>query len=314
MAKYVQIAAPLFRTAASARGMRDLLIKETTDMLTSLRGFGIDLVVCCEGVEAFAQTVDQAEPLDQPGPMLTMYQEQAVALNAHIAASVKIRVGDKAHNSLAFITPTGAILGAYHKCNLTVIELERGLVPGTEAFVVDTPIGRLGGVICFDLNFRWLLEQYIALKPDILCFGSMYHGGAIVQGMWAYECQSYFASALPFIGGGILDPFGRQLHATHNVADHAQAHVNLDRVMIHCDFNRPHFVNIQRKYGQEVRIDVPPHLGVAMVYSESDKRTALDLCREFGLETLDEYFTRSLKANAAAGGQGLSHPTAKGAS
>ena len=75
--------------------------------------------------------------------------------------------------------------------------------------------------------------------------------------------------------------------------------VNLDRAMVHLDLNWPKFPEIERKYGDEVRIDIPPNLGPALIYSESDKRTAMDIVREFGLELLDDYFERSVKMNAA---------------
>ncbi|MDF3128752.1 carbon-nitrogen hydrolase family protein [Kiritimatiellaeota bacterium B1221] len=298
MSKYVHIATPTFETAAKTRGQLDLVISETRKGLQDLRGLGVDLVVMCEGVEAYAQTLDTAEEMDAPGPMLSMYQEEAVALNSHIAASVKIREGGRVHNSQVFISPSGDFLGVYHKCNLTIPELEKGLSPGTKAVTIDTEVGRLGGIICFDLNFRWLLDQYIVQKPDILCFSSMYHGSAMVQGMWAYECRSFFASGLPIYEGGTLNPHGEMLDRTHRSNRCSHARVNLDRVLLHCDYNGVKFQDIRRTYGAEVRIDVPAHTGTAILYSESEKRSAMDICQEFDLEQLDRYFERSLHANA----------------
>lgn len=300
MSKYVHISAPVFETAATTRGQLELVLNETRESLRSLRGLGVDLVVMCEGVEAFAQTLDTAETMEDPGPMLTMYREEAMDVHAHIAASVKIREGHRVYNSQVFISPEGKLLGVYHKCNLTVIELDKGLSPGREAVTIDTPIGRLGGLICFDLNFRWLLEQYKARRPDILCFSSMYHGSRMVQGMWAYECGSYLAAGLPIYDGGIVTPHGDVLDPTHRSNPCSHARVNLDRVLLHCDFNRPHFQDILVKYGREVRIEIPPHLGTAILYSESEERSAEDICREFGLEPLDAYFKRSLKQNETA--------------
>lgn len=297
MSKYVHIAAPTFETAAATRGQLELVLGETRTVLRDLRGLGVDLVVMCEGVEAFAQTVDTAESMDNPGPMLNMYREEAVALNAHIAATVKIREGERVYNSQVVVSPEGNLLGVYHKCNLTIPEIENGLSPGTKAVTIDTAIGRLGGVICFDLNFRWLLEQYIVQKPDILCFSSMYHGSSMVQGMWAYECRSYFASGLPIYEGGTVTPHGEMIDRTHRSNPCSHAQVNLDRALLHCDFNRVKFKDIHLKYGREVRIEVPAHTGTALLFSESEKRTAMDLCKEFDLELLDTYFERSLKAN-----------------
>jgi hypothetical protein len=124
----------------------------------------------------------------------------------------------------------------------------------------------------------------------------MYHGG-LMQQVWAYECRSYLVSALPFIGGGILDPFGRAIALTDCYNSVAVADVNLDRVMVHLDFNRDRFPDIKRRYQDEVDIDVPPDIGPALITSRSNKRTAQEIAEEFELELLDAYFERSLQAN-----------------
>ncbi len=68
--------------------------------------------------------------------------------------------------------------GCYHKVNLTAYgEIPAGLTSGAGPVVVETDIRRLGGIVCFDLNFEEIRRQYRALRPDILCFARMYHGG-----------------------------------------------------------------------------------------------------------------------------------------
>jgi hypothetical protein len=70
--------------------------------------------------------------------------------------------------------------------------------------------------------------------------------------------------------------------------------------MVHLDYNRERFPDILRKYGDEVRLDIPPHVGPALLESCADSRTALDVGKEFGLELLDDYFARMREANARA--------------
>ena len=67
--------------------------------------------------------------------------------------------------------------------------------------------------------------------------------------------------------------------------------------MVHLDFNRDKFPLIQKKYRDEVIIDVPANIGPALIYSESDKRSALDIAEEFKLELLEDYMKRACKAN-----------------
>ena len=297
--RFVNVAGVQFATKAE-RNTADapaIILSELDTAFETLRGHGLNLVVLSEGVEAFGQRVDTAEETDRPGPFLRKYMAFAKTEKCHVAGSVKTTRGGKGYNSIVFIDPKGDVLGVYDKCNLTQPEIEWGMSPGSEAVVVESAIGRLGGVVCFDLNFEWLRFKYRALKPDILCFASMYHGG-LTQAFWAYECRSFLVSALPMENCGILDPLGRQLAATTCYSSVARARINLDRAIVHLDFNRDKFPEIERKYRGEVSIQIPPHLGPAIIYSESPKLTALDIVEEFKLEPLDDYMARSLKLNS----------------
>jgi hypothetical protein len=300
MSRWVKVASVLFTTRAEKGGARarDIVVGETADVLRSLRGYGLDLVVFCEGVESVAQCVVDAEELSRPGPLLQTYMEFAAAEGCHVAGSVKLSENGHVFNSLAFIGPAGEALGAYHKANLTLGEIDEGLSSGAGAVVVDTAIGRLGGAICFDLNFEVLRAEYRALQPDIVAFASMYHGG-LMQGLWAYECRGFFVAALPMLGGGILDPFGRPVALTSEYTPVAMASINLDRAMVHLDYNRTRFAEIEREYLGQVVIDVPPHVGPALITSLAPERSALDIVAEFELELLDDYFARAVRANEA---------------
>ncbi|MCC7519305.1 MAG: carbon-nitrogen hydrolase family protein [Verrucomicrobiae bacterium] len=299
MARHLKIASLLFsqRHLGGQPGAREAILRDTRDALAGVAGLGVNLVVTSEAIEALAQTVEQAEDPARPGPLLQTYMEFAAKERCHVAGSVKLLADGRPRNSVAFLGSKGEFLGAYHKTFLTRQEIEEGLVPGHGPVIIPTAIGKLGGVICFDLNFNELRLRYAALKPDVLVFPSMYHGG-LMQKMWAYSCRAFFVSALYFDGGGILDPLGEPLALTDGYNPAAFARINLDRVVVHLDFNRDKFPEILRKYGDEVRIVIPPNLAPALIYSESEKRSATDLVREFGLQLLDEYLEESVALNA----------------
>jgi hypothetical protein len=299
MSKYVKIASPLFdqEYLQNKPDARKQIIKETKRKLDDLKGYGLDLVVLSEGIEAVAQKLEDAEEIEHPGPLLNIYIGFAASEKCHVAGSVKILERGRIYNSIAFIAPSGKIIGVYHKTNLTIGELREGLSPGAGAVCFDTEIGRIGGIICFDLNFENLRKQYADMKPDIIVFPSMHHGG-LTQQIWPYECRSFFVSALPFHGGGILDPSGQAMSLTDCHKSVAMAKINLDRAIVHLDCNRDKFADIEKKYRDEVCIDIPLNIGTALLYSQSNKRTALDIVKEYSLELLDDYFKRSLDANA----------------
>ncbi|MCJ7736524.1 MAG: carbon-nitrogen hydrolase family protein [Anaerolineae bacterium] len=299
MARLVRVASVLFQTAAD-RGQSDakqIVLEETECILRSLRGYGLDLIVFSEGIEATGQEVEDAEDVNNPGPFLNSYMGFAASEHCLVAGSVKLQEDGAVYNSIVFVGPNGKVLGTYHKTNLTIGEISDGLKSGGGAVLLETPIGKLGGIICFDLNFEDIRKEYSALKPDILVFASMYHGG-LMQQIWAYECRAYFVSALPFLGGGIMDPFGTPLALTDCYSPIASAVINLDRAMVHLDYNREKFPDIIRKYHDEVEIRIPPNIGSALIISRTDERSAADIVMEFELEPLDVYFSRASQANS----------------
>jgi predicted amidohydrolase len=51
------------------------------------------------------------------------------------------------------VSPTDGLLGAYRKTHLPFRGVDRFVVPGDELPVFDTPLGRIGIEICYDLRF-----------------------------------------------------------------------------------------------------------------------------------------------------------------
>lgn len=299
MAKWVNIASLLFEAQhhCGQAGAREAVLAELREKMQGLSGIGLDLLAVSEGVAAIGMSRDEAESLGQPGDFLNLYTDFACREKCHVAGSLRLKEKGRIYNAIVFIDERGIPLGSYRKTFLTAGELDESFTPGKGAVVFDTKIGRLGGAICFDLNFRELRDEYVKLKPDILVFASMFHGG-FVQSLWALECRSFFVSALPFLGGGILDPLGAPLSISDCYNKTARAEINLDRAIVHLDFNRDKFGDIERKYGHEVRIQIPPNIGPAIIYSNSNTRSADDIVREYGLELLDDYFLRMRAANS----------------
>lgn len=301
--RYVTIASVLFQTEAKLGRERQtnattMVLEETERVMKSLGGYQTDLAVFSEGIEFYGQTIDDAEEVGKPGPFLGKYMGFARSARCYVIGSVKLREGANVYNSLVYVAPEGRVLDVYHKMFLNISEIEEGIQSGHRAVVVDTPIGRLGGILCMDINIAAARQQYAALKPDILAFSSLYHGG-LQQQEWAYRCRSFFVSSFHFHGCGILDPFGQPVKLTDEYNSVARARVNLDRAMVHLDFNREKFSDIGRKYSDEVLIDIPPNIGTALIYSCTEKRSAMDVVREFELELVDDYFERTIRANAA---------------
>ena len=201
------------------------------------------------------------------------------------------------NNASVLIDRQGKVIYRYNKNFPVIFEMEDyGVKPGRRASVVECELGRVGCAICFDMNFEELRREYAALKPNLILFSSNYHGG-LARNFFAYDTRSYLVAS---IGSGspgeIIDPLGNSIAATTSYWKYAISTVNLDYVVCHLDENREKFKAAKEKYGDKIKLNVPSYLGPALITSECDEFTAMDVVREFGMELMDDYFDRSRNA------------------
>lgn len=223
-----------------------------------------------------------------------MLAEIAAEHRCYIAyAAMREDADGSRRDSLQFIGRNGELVGRYDKNHPTILEMaEYGVKRGEEAPVFELDFGRVGGVICFDLNFDRLRLHYARLKPDLLVFSSEYHGG-LMQRYWAYSCRAHFVSAVVDSPSSIISPVGETVDGNTNYFNYATARINLDCAVVHLDYNRGKLNAMKRKYGDKATFKDPGYLGSVLVASESEAFTVHDLIREFELETLDDYLARS---------------------
>ena len=197
------------------------------------------------------------------------------------------------YNACVILDREGKLAGVYHKNYPTVYEMPT-IAPDKETPVIQCDFGRVVCAICFDLNFDELRDRNAALQPDIILFPSLYHGG-LEQSKWAYTCRSFFVSSYGSQTSPtqIRNPFGEVVASSSNFYNYAVATVNLDRLLVHQDFNREKLTALKKKYGEQVVISAHGELGVIMITSEHDRISAADMVKEFDIELLDSYFDRS---------------------
>ena len=211
----------------------------------------------------------------------------------YIAFGIKHEENGVWWNSLIVLDREGKMAGVYHKNFPTIGEMNE-IQAGTETPLIQCDFGTVACAVCFDLNFDELRDRYAELKPDILLFASMYHGG-LVQAQWAYSCRSYFVCSYGFTTAPseIRNPLGDVIAASTNYYNYAVATVNLDRKMVHLDNHWGKLTALKQKYGDKVIITDPGKLGSVLIISEHEQVTAADMVKEFGFESLDSYLDRS---------------------
>ncbi len=85
------------------------------------------------------------------GTAVARLQQAAKAANAIVVMGLNERDGGTLYNSILYISATGEILGKHRKLMPTYTErLVWGQGDGSTLTVVDTPLGRLGGLVCWE--------------------------------------------------------------------------------------------------------------------------------------------------------------------
>ncbi|MBQ7208128.1 MAG: carbon-nitrogen hydrolase family protein [Lentisphaeria bacterium] len=256
-----------------------------------------DVVVlpeCCDRFPRMSLRDRLAYYHEHGAEMLAFFRQKALDNHCFIAFAACRELPDGTRrNSTRLIGRGGEVLAVYDKNYPVICETEQqNILPGKAETVAETELGKVGFVICFDLNFTELLERYAAKKPDLLLFSSMYHGG-LMQSYWAYRCRSYFAGAVAGNECAILDPLGHKVACSTNYHAFVTADINTDYEVVHLDGNREKLLQAKKKYGPGITVFDPGRLGCVLVTSEMREITAAQVVEEFSIERLDDYFRRS---------------------
>ena len=100
---------------------------------------------------------DCAEPI--PGPSTEYFATLAKQHDMYIVAGLTEREGVTVYNTSVLLGPSGKLIGKYRKVCLPREEIEAGLTPGDQYPVFDTRFGKLGMMICWDLQFPEVARQ-----------------------------------------------------------------------------------------------------------------------------------------------------------
>ena len=110
---------------------------------------------------------------DVPGPVTEALQEAARRSGAHVVWGTYARGPERGtvHNASVLIGPSGEVLGVYRKTHPFCTETRaRGgwVTPGDEVSVVDTGLGRIGTMICFDGDYPELARIQAVQGAEVI--------------------------------------------------------------------------------------------------------------------------------------------------
>lgn len=255
-----------------------------------------DLIVIPETSDRYPKMSPDNQPIYyqvRGNQMRDFFCEIAAKNKCNIAFSaIRLLEDGRKANSTQIINRSGEVIGIYDK-NCTVIpETEsKGVHFGLQAPIIECDFGKVACAICFDLNFVEVLEKY-GTQPDVILFCSMYHGG-LMQRYWAYQAQAHFIGAVYENQCTVIDPIGELLAKSTDYYNYISMDINLDCKVVHLDGNMQKIQNAKKKYGKNLTLKDPGHLGAVLLTSESVDFSIHHIIKEFEIEVLSDYLKRS---------------------
>jgi predicted amidohydrolase len=239
------------------------------------------------------ESAAKSDYLPEGGEITKFVSRKAKEHKTYIFASYW-RKGEKSgkYNSAVLFDRDGQVAGVYDKTFPTIGEIEDGTIPGEGAKIFQTDFGRVGAIICFDLNFHELLADYKSKGVELLCMLSAFRGGFMVPAA-AFKNQMFMATSTPGENSVIVDPLGRVLAESSAYGRVIFAKINLDSKIVHIDYNQQRVADMKKKYKEHVMIAVASPEGVYFISSLHPEISIQDMIKEFEIETLDEYLARA---------------------
>jgi len=140
---------------------------------------GAELVVlpesCTTGFTPGCPTEELWELVSEvPGPVTQRLTDLAAELGIHLVLGTYERgaTPDVVYNSSVLADPRGEVLGVYRKTHPFCGESVAGggwVTPGDTVTVVDTELGRIGMIICFDGDYPELSRIQAVQGAEVIC-------------------------------------------------------------------------------------------------------------------------------------------------
>jgi len=172
---------------------------------------------------------DEALPFAEeiPGPSTAALERECARLGLHVVCGLLERDGDALRNAAVLVGPDG-LVGTYRKTHLPFLGVDRFVVPGDALPVFDTPLGRIGIEICYDLRFPEVTRTLALQGADMVAHPTNFPMAAKIQTELitvarAAENRVYLLTAnrcgkerwAEFCGRSqIVDPYGVRLSET----------------------------------------------------------------------------------------------------
>ena len=193
--------------------------------------------------------VDVSEAV--PGPTTEKLGALARELRSYIVAGLYERVGPVVYNTAVLIDRAGKVAGTYRKTHLPREEWEAGLTPGESYPVFQTDFGRIGLMICWDVQFPepW---RALGLQGAELVLMPIWGGSETLLRARAIENHAFVVSSGYNIKSCVVAPDGEIIAEATRQAPAVTVAINLDAKIY-----QPWLGDMRTRTWKERRGDLP---------------------------------------------------------
>jgi predicted amidohydrolase len=205
-------------------------------------------------------------------------------------ASMKGRPGCY-RNCSVFIGRDGRVLGHYCKRRPVEEELQMGVIPGARPVVIESDCGRVGLLVCFDINWQNLWAETAALGCDFIVWISAFEGGVPLNS-YAWTHKLPIVSAVYPYHAKIVDMTGRVISQTSRWHRLASWDMPLQRALCHTDHQPLVLQQLQRDGGRNVRVTAFTEEHVFLVEVLDSSLDLRSLLERHNVVTYSDYIAR----------------------
>jgi predicted amidohydrolase len=308
-------AAGVTATAPVGRPVRVVSLSFRQRPLAEIAGYvaregarGADLIALPETWRGLSPA--SAEPLD--GPTVSTMAELARKHATYIVCPIDRKDGPRRRNTAVLLDRQGKVACLYDKVYpyWSEYDIDPPVEPGHDVPVHQADFGRVGMAICFDVNFPEVWQRLADRGAELVVWPSAYSAGTSLM---AHAINHHYAIVTATWPGDCLvfDITGRVIHDQRGTGVNvSRITLDLDRGIYHTNFNTDKRDRLLREHGDDVEQEL--WLDREQWFVLRAKRpgvSARALARQYGMEELRDYLTRSRRAIDRRRGRGPDRDT-----
>ncbi len=211
-----------------------------------------DIICLPEGITVVGNGKSYAEVSESiPGPTTRTLGALAKKHRAYIVGGIYERVGGTVYNTAVLIGRDGEVKGTYRKTHLPREEVEAGLTPGDAYPVFDTDFGKVGVLICWDVQFPEPARAMALQGAEVLLL-PIWGGSDVLARARAIENHVFLISSSYDMKTFIVDPAGSVLAEATKEQPVVVTDLHLDRKIV-----QPWLGDMKPRTWKERRPDIP---------------------------------------------------------